>query len=268
MSDRIRLDNYDAAVADEPPEKPAPEPAREEAAPPEPQQQPEEPAAATTEEPAAEKPAAPTPEQQRIDRLTREKYEAQRQRDEYAAILAAQQRAQQNQQNVQYGQQGQHDPIEAARQQGLQQAREEAVAARFNADCNTLFEKGQSEYGDMTDAVSALNAVGYGARPDALMALTRLPDGHRIYRELAGDLDNAARILNLEPMAMAMEFARMSRGEAPAGNGAAAPVTRAPPPVRPVGGNAARAAKPLDKMSMAEFIRERDRTERRSRILR
>jgi hypothetical protein len=261
MSDRIRLDNYDAAVAEEPLEKPAPE----EAAPPEPQQPPEEPPAATTEEPAAEKPAAPTPEQQRIDRLTREKYEAQRQRDEYAAILAAQQRAQQNQQNVQYGQ---PDPIEAARQQGLQQAREEAVAARFNADCNTLFEKGQSEYGDMTDAVSALNAVGYGARPDALMALTRLPDGHRIYRELAGDLDNAARILNLEPMAMAMEFARMSRGEAPAGNGAAAPVTRAPPPVRPVGGNAARAAKPLDKMSMAEFIRERDRTERRSRILR
>jgi hypothetical protein len=61
----------------------------------------------------------------------------------------------------------------------------------------------------------------------------------------------------------------MSRAEERSGgNGAAAPVSRVPAPVRPVGGNAARGVKPLDKMSMAEFIRERDRTERRSRILR
>lgn len=267
MSDRIRLDA-------EP--RPTPEP------PPEPPQEPvaqPEPAAAPADEPAAPEgdpapaagepaPAVDAAAQLRIDRLTREKFEAQRQRDEYASLLRAQQQPQYQQ--PQYQQPA--DPIEQARLQGRQEAEQGALAQRFNEACNGLFVAGQSEYGaeEMRDAVAALNAVGYGNRPDALAALTRLPDGHRVYRELAGNLENAARILSLEPMHMAMEFARMSRGEAAPAAGAApsVPVSRAPPPPRPVGGNAARAPKPLDKMSMAEFIRERDRTERRSKIMR
>jgi len=216
---------------------------------------------------------------ERFDRLTREKYEAQRQRDEYAQALQQMRQMQANTNRPPNGNdnpsqwQQPQDPREMGRQQGLQEAREAEVARRFNDDCNTLFRRGQDEFGDMSDAVAALNAVGYGTRPDALMALTQLPDGHRVYRELAGNLDNAARILQMPPMQMAVELARMSRGadaaDAPP-PAAAVPVSRAPAPLRRVGGNSGQAERPLSdpNVPMAEWIRRRDREERRSRIMR
>jgi hypothetical protein len=127
--------------------------------------------------------------------------------------------------------------------------------------------------------VRALNATGWGNRPDALMALTSMPDAHKVYRELASNLDNAGRILNLPPMQMAMELARMAAAAPPAApNGSAQgapqpvqslpPVTQAPAPIRPVGGTTRAPERPLHQVSMAEFIRRRDREESQSRIRR
>lgn len=256
MSDRIRLDSGEDEPQ-RPPSTPAPEA--------------EAPSPASAEAPessgeASEQPAEAAAElKARLDMLTRQKYELQRQRDEYAAMLA---RQQQQYADPRYQQQASGDPIEVARAEGRQQAHEQVIAQRFNEACNGLFQKGQEEFGDMTEAVGALNAVGYGNRPDVLAALTKLPDGHRVYRELAGNLDNAARVLSMDPMEMALELARMSHGNNNVARETAPPVSRTPPPLRPVGGNASPARKPLEKMSMAEFIRERDRTERRSRISR
>jgi len=60
---------------------------------------------------------------------------------------------------------------------------------------------------------------------------------------------------------MAMELARMAHAHGQNGGAApaAAAVTRAPAPLRPVGGNSARPEKPLDQVSIGEFIRRRDR---------
>jgi hypothetical protein len=79
-------------------------------------------------------------------------------------------------------------------------------------------------------------------------------------------------------MRMAVELARMSRGETVVNSSNVSretnrePVeereTRAPRPLRPIGGNSARQDRPLDQVSMAEFIRRRDREERGSRIRR
>jgi hypothetical protein len=259
LSDRIKLDS-----GEEDPQRPlSPAPAPSWDDPPAPSPETSDPQEPSGEPPPEEAAAADL--KARVDTLTRQKYEAQRQRDEYAQMLAQQR---QYQQQPQYQQGQPPDPIEAARAEGRQQAHEQAVAARFNEACNGLFQRGQEEFGDMPDAVGALNAVGYGNRPDVLAALTKLPDGHRVYRELAGNLDNAARVLAMDPMEMAIELAKMSRS----GNGVAretsSGVSRAPAPLRSVGGTAAPAAKTLDKMSMAEFIRHRDREERRSRISR
>ena len=267
----------------EPPDEPkrdAPEPSPPESPPPAPESPPESPPepppareaqADSTPEPEggdpAERPKTELPPelQKRLDRVTWEKYEERRRADELAARLAQIEREQQQARNG-----GAPDPIEQAKAQ----LREENAQREFNKACNDLASRGRQEYGDFDDAIRALTAVGYGNRPDALTAITQLPDGHRVYRTLASDLDNAARVLSLPPMAMAMEFARMAMGaphtaaepEAPAA--APAPISRAPEPLRVVGGTSARAQVPLEKTSMADFVRRRDAEERGSRIRR
>lgn len=157
----------------------------------------------------------------------------------------------------------------------------------FNDKCDQLFIKGRDEFGaGMDDARQALNAVGWGGRPDALAALIQLPDGHRVYRQLAANLDNAARILTLPPMGIMMELARMSgveppiptastastyqAGAAPDPNLQPPQVSQVPEPLRTVGGHSARPPQALNdpKMPLAEFFRRRDKEERRSRISR
>lgn len=258
MSDRIR-----AEAASDPPER-APEPAEEprEAPPP----APPPPAETPPEDPPPAGEVLPAVVQQRVDRLIRERYEAQRQLQEYQARFSEMER--------QRLPPGQVD----LREQARAELREEFEAKIFNEQCNTLFAKGRDEYGaQMDEARDALNAVGWGSNRRALEALTQLRDGHRVYRALAQDLDNAARILSLSETARAVELARL---EVRATNGSAgadpmtAPnddaVTRAPDPIRPIGGTSRRSELPLDspKMTMAEYIRRRDRDERKSRISR
>src|SRR5215475_10539666 len=206
----------------------------------------------------------------RLDRLTFEGHQARRERDEANARLAEWQRRQQAQQ--------QPSPDQQAEERAYQRLQQERLEADFTRDCNTLWQKGVDEYGEeMAEAKRGLDAVGWGNRPDALAALTSLPDGHRIYRELGADLDNAARILSLPPMHMAVELARLSGRDASNPLNASRETnrdqsedrrSRAPQPLRPVGGNSARGERPLGEVSMAEFIRRRDRDERGSRIRR
>jgi hypothetical protein len=271
MSGRIMADVVDdPALHPEPkpappppaPEPPPPPPAREA----EPEGEPER--AAPLESKPEEEPSLPPEFQKRLDRATWEKYEARRQADELAQRLAEIQR---EQQRARTG--GQADPVETAKEQLRAEARER----EFNAACNEVARKGNEEYGsEFGDAVRSLNAVGWGNRPDALAAIASLPDGHHVYRSLAADLDNAARVLSLPPMMMAMELARMSqRVAAAAANGEAGEprattrsLTRAPDPLRTVGGTSRAAQVPLEKTSMSDFIRRRDAEERRSRIMR
>lgn len=234
----------------------------------------EEPPAAPQPEPGDDAPTAPVmpPDaaQKRIDRLVRENYEYKRQLEQQRQRWDEIQRQQQQAALPP----GQVD----ARAQARAEIHQEDLVRRFNESCDNLYAKGKAEYGqEMDDAVAAMRAVGWGDRPDALAAITQLPDGHRVYRELAANLDNAARVLSLPPMAMAMELASMARGAQAGSNdngtGGAADndngATRAPQPIRPITGGTARGREaPLDKVSMAEFIRRRDRDERRSRISR
>lgn len=253
-----------------PPAAPAPEPA------PPPSPAVEEPREPTPEGETPAEPEAPKPEglppeiQKRIDRENREKWEARREAEQWR------QRAQEyERQRTQQG-----APADAAVEQAKQQLRLEQQQQDFNRQCNDVYRKGQAEYPDFDEAVRALNAVGWGNRPDALAMLTSLPDAHRAYRALAENLDNAGRVLSLPPMQMAMELARMSHTGAPQNPAATPPaaaqngpgplpqVTQAPAPIRPVGGTTRAPDRPLDKVSMAEFIRRRDREESQSRIRR
>lgn len=290
MSSRILLDDAGPGTR-EPAPPPAPEPQDRGRAAPEPQERaeavaaddspkPEEGTQRPSDAPAEASERQPSESekdyQRRIDQLTRDKYAAQRERDQ---LRAEWQRFQQQQQPP--PQPGQ--PDRAQYERDVQQA----VANRaFDQACNSLYARGREEYGaEMDDAVQALVAVGYGdvqQNPAAYLALNELaesPNGHRLYRELAGDLENAARILRMPPNMIIREIARMEAriGDAAGGNGAPpaepaarAPVSRAPDPVRHIGGRSAQPPHRLDdpNMDMASWIRERDRQERRSRIAR
>lgn len=274
MSGRIRLaEDEREEPRERPPEVPreaqAPTPSPE---PPPPPPAPEPPVAAVQEgqEPSPEaEPAKPEPLppeiQKRIDRENREKWEARRE-----AELLRQRVAEYERQQRQAAQ-----PADNAEERALQRFRLEQQQQDFNRQCNEVYRRGQAEYPDFDEAVRSLNATGWGNRPDALAMLTSMPDAHRVYRELAGNLDNAGRVLALPPMQMAMELARMaSRAPAAAAQDAPQPtqslppVTQAPAPIRPVGGTTRAPERPLDKVSMAEFIRRRDREESQSRIRR
>lgn len=246
---------------------------------PQPQEQPEpqtpalpfpapEPAPAQGAEPPAAAPATEPSHaelQQRIDRLTREKYEARRMAEEAAQRADAAERRQQQPTPPRPPPYGPPDTGADAEERAYQRYRSEGVQKEFDRACNDLYAKGREAFGEsMDEAVRGLNAVGWGGRPDALAAVTRLPNGHAVYRELAQNLDNAARVLNLPPMDMAMELARMSvatKNGATASAPAVAPVSRAPEPLRAVGGNSGRPERPLSEVSMSEFIRRRDREE-------
>lgn len=260
MSDRIRM-----AESDRPPEEttePQPPPSPP---PPEPEQPPTrregpepEPPPKTAEETEKEEPLPPHL-QARVNREVREKWELRRQ------VEQAQQQMREMQQAYQQWQQAQGQGAQGvntdAEQRAFQRYQQQAAEERFNEACNNVYQRGKQEYADFDDAVRALVDVGAGQRPDFLSAVAQLPDGHRVYRQLAADLDNAGRIMRLPPMQMAMELALLSGR----GNGAATPAepvrhSRAPAPLRPIGGTS-RAPQRLENMSMADFIKQRDKEE-------
>src|SRR5215471_16884449 len=171
----------------------------------------------------------------RLDRLNFEGHQARRERDEARAQLAEWQRRQQAQQ--------QPSPDQQAEERAYQRLQQERLQQDFDRDCNTLWQKGVDEYGDeMAEAKRGLDAVGWGNRPDALAALTLLPDRHPNYGDLVADLDNAARILPLPPIRMAVEVGRLAGldGSNPLNasretNRDPPQNSRAPAPLRPIG---------------------------------
>lgn len=271
MSSRIRSGDASPGAAASEPREPPPEVTPPEPAPPSPASEPEprepEPGEEHTDQPPAGE--APDKAELRIRQLTREKYEAERRARE------AEQRWNQAQQMARpVPQPGQSPAEQAAEERAFQRFQAQQTDLAFAAKCNNLWDEGVKEYGgdQMTEAKRALDAVGWGNDAYALQSLTDLPDGHRVYRALAADLDNAARILRLPHDKRTIELAWLSR---PRDNGTRdepepAPVSRAPEPHRPIGARSSPREPRLDdpNLSMAEYIRRRDREERRSRISR
>lgn len=254
MSDRILADPEDRPAESEPePEAPV-------GSTPEPQETPEAASAeAEAEAPAPEDSAKKLREYQaRIDALTREKWEARRDAEARAQRLAELERP-----APQPGQE--QDPVEVAKHQ----LRMEEGKRQFDAACNRVFAAGKTEFPDFEQAVTALAAVGAGQRFDFLAAVTQLPEGHKVYRQLASNLDEAARVLALPPMQMAVELARMEARLAANGShepaapkSLAPPVSQAPAPIKPIGGGSRAVLSAADpKVSMADFIRIRDKEE-------
>lgn len=178
--------------------------------------------------------------QRRIDQLTREKFEEKRAREALEAQL---------QQYQQSGESVQQQP--AAKPMTADEIRAEAKKLvqqeRFDEACNKTFEAGKKDFPDWDASLRTFGMLG-GAPQEFLEAVTAMDAGHRVIHHLGANPEAAERLLALPPLRMAMELTRLE-----AQLSKAAPVSKAPPPISPVGGRAA-PAEPTEFGSTEEYI--------------
>ena len=102
----------------------------------------------------------------------------------------------------------------------------------FDAECNKVFEAGVSEFGaDFQQSVTNLNSMNLASRP-LVEAAIEAGAPAAILKFLGEDLDEAERIARLPPAKMGVALARL------AGTLTESNHSRAPQPIKPIGGGA------------------------------
>lgn len=207
---------------------------------------------------------------QRIDRLTREKHEAIRQRDEMAAQLRQIQTNAQRQASQEVEQAVQQSGRPAPTQEQFdymvaQRAAAIAQAESFHTRCNEIYEQGvkkegfkeslgvlQSNFGQFDPSTGQL-ILPY----DFLQMVIDTDDPVQVLTRLGKNPELAEEVFNTRnPVSRATKLAKLALG------GTAGKVSNAPPPVRgQVGGNSGTAAKRLDdpNLPLDEWMRLRDK---------
>lgn len=207
------------------------------------EQAPEEP------DPEPEKPKHKPWFQERIDQLTREKYDERRGREAAEARLSE---ALANPDKA-APPAGDLDTLAAAK------AKEIVQAQQFNAKCDDIYSSGKADFEDFDDVLGNFKMLG-GLTPSLLEAVTQLPDAHKVLHQLGQNMDEAARILALPDVPMAIALAKLSQGPAKT-----KPVSKAPPPIKPIDGMPT-GTKSQDDMTTEEWVewREKDIASRKS----
>lgn len=147
-----------------------------------------------------------------------------------------------------------------------EEARRIASLQTLNTKCETLFNDGAKKHGDAWKAQVDAAGQAFGAdlrqRGDFFQALTDLPNGADVYHQLTGDLDHFAEVLAMGPVQLGMELAGLSAKANAKPKGPA--VSRAPAPIEPIDGSGGNGDTPLEKLSMADYakVREKQREER------
>ena len=196
--------------------------------------------------------AAQKAEKERADRAAEEAAEARRTAEAYRALYG----------DLQPGAPGAGAPPAAAPAAGAggrtyseadfqaavqQQARLQSI----NQTLERWYEDGVKTGGDEFKQTIARAGQAFGQelakRTDFFEALTSLPNGDKVYNQLAGDLDHMAEVLAMNPLQLGVELGRLSA----AANSTAAPrgrpVSNAPAPIAPVDGSGGQ--KPFDPES-------------------
>lgn len=135
-----------------------------------------------------------------------------------------------------------------------------ATQKAFDDRCNAIVSTGERQYRDFNESLSNLGmigAVGENANPSFLQALTELPQAHAVLHHLGNNLNDAKDILNLPPLKMAIELAKIETALAKP-----KAISEAPVPVKPINGKARGETDILDpELSMKDYhaMREKQR---------
>jgi len=133
--------------------------------------------------------------------------------------------------------------MEEAKRQARAELQQEESAKAFREATGRVLHAGLAQYDDF-DAVRQQMVTDFGdqmnARPDFFEAITDpdIPNGHDIFYSLAKDPEQAERILSLPPVKMAIEIAKLSEKLAKSTAAPPKPISKAPAPLKPVGGAA------------------------------
>lgn len=198
---------------------------------------------AETQEEEAPKPKHKPWFQERIDQVTREKYDAIR-RAEAAEALAD---------RLSKGEPPKADTPQDVNRLAEQKAAELVQQREFNTKCDTIYSSGAEEFGQEWDSTLANFGMLGGLNQPFLEAVTQLPDAHKVLHQLGSDMDAAARIMSLSPIPMAVELARLSAKPVKT-----APVSKAPPPITPIDGAGTPGSGEPDPSNVAAWIKWRD----------
>lgn len=179
--------------------------------------------------------------QERIDQLTREKYEERRARESIEAELT----------KLRSGEPA--DPQAPAEVDRLANERAKEIVRndQFNSRCNEVYSSGAGEFSDFDDKLGNFRLLG-GLPQPVLEAVTQLPDAHKVLYALGGDMDEAARIFSLAPVPMALALAKLSMSPTKT-----KPVSNAPSPIRPIDGSPKGEGDP-EKMDTDSWIKWRE----------
>lgn len=146
-------------------------------------------------------------------------------------------------------------------------AQQMAAMENFNAKCNAVADAGSKAFGDFNEKAEAMkqlydptNAEEASKFHGLLEAVIEVggADAHKIYYEIANDLDKASELMELTPLQLGTRLAKMAAPKT------AAPVSAAPRPIRPVRGSgdfvAATPSDPsrADRMSTADWMKTRE----------
>lgn len=113
-------------------------------------------------------------------------------------------------------------------------ATEIAAAQVMNRDADVSYNVGKAKYTDFDTKLGTFRMLG-GIKPETLQAAIATGVGHDVLYELGSKPDEAARIMSLPPMAMAVEIAKIGTRLAPAvAAPPAPPASGAPAPIVPV----------------------------------
>ena len=124
-----------------------------------------------------------------------------------------------------------------------------AAEQAFNNTCNAIYREGVDTFEDFGERIENFRKIG-GMQPALVEIAQELGNPAKILYDLAGDPDEAARIMELPPARMAAAVARMVAKASPAGR--RQEPSKAPPPVTRVTGTASAEPDP-EKMSHAEW---------------
>lgn len=217
----------------------APQPA-EETVPATGTEQSEETEQAEVKEEDAPKPKAAPWFQKRIDELTRQRHEAERQLAAERAELARLRAGAQPQQQQPAPPPG-YVPAELVQAK----AAELLEQTRFVEECNAVAATGSEKFPDFSEAVDNISRLVDRTEQlnPLLQAVTELgrEDGARVYYELGKNPEKAAALLAMPPAKMAVALARMAATPAKP-----VAVTKAPEPIRPIGSGGVRNSGPPD----------------------
>lgn len=102
---------------------------------------------------------------------------------------------------------------------------------RFTERCNVTYDRGRAEVKDFEQALKGFEPFGgITAHPAIVAAAIELDNGHQVLAHLGTHAEEAERVLNLPPLAQAVEVAKigakLATSRAPA-------VTRTPDPIQP-----------------------------------